>query len=66
VSNQSSTPTLLALALILAVGIICALIVGFLSWVGGANPANAVLRGGGALGGALALGIALVAALGIL
>jgi hypothetical protein len=65
-SSRSLAIAVLALALVLAVGIICALITGFLSWVGGASPANAALRGGAALGGVLAIGIALLAALGTL
>ncbi len=64
--SRSPTITMLALALVAAVGIICALITGFLSWVGGSNPANAALRGGAAFGGVATLGIGLLVALGIL
>ncbi|MGW1554678.1 hypothetical protein ACWCQX_50635, partial [Streptomyces sp. NPDC002346] len=45
------------------IGIICGLSTGILSWAGGANMANSVLRGGASLGGVLVIGIALLTAL---
>lgn len=62
---MKSNPVVLALSLSLvaAIGVICGLLAGFLSWIGGSTPAHAALRGGAAFGGALGLGIALIAAL---
>ncbi|MBB5918825.1 hypothetical protein BJY24_007737 [Nocardia transvalensis] len=53
----------LSLCLVIAVGIICGMLAGFLSWIGGAKPANAALRGGAAFGGTVGLGVAVIAAL---
>jgi hypothetical protein len=58
--------TVLALALVGTLGINCAIIAGFLSWQGGADPANAILKGGAAFGATLVIGIALLAALNVL
>jgi hypothetical protein len=65
---MSSQPWIvaLALALVFAVGIICALITSILSWLGGANLANSMLRGGTSLGGVLLIGIGLLTALNVL
>ncbi len=64
--NHSPVVVSLALALVISVAIICGLFASFLSWRGGANPPNAFLVGGAALGGTLALGITLLAALNVL
>lgn len=64
--KHSSAVISLSLALITSVAIICGILTYLLSWIGGANPANAALRGGAALGGACAIGIALLAALNVL
>lgn len=61
--SYQSWVVVLALALVVAIGIICGLITGILSWAGGANMANSVLRGGASLGGVLVIGIALLTAL---
>ena len=53
----------LSLCLTVAIGIICGMLAGFLSWIGGTTPAHAVLRGGAAFGATVGLGIGLIAAL---
>ncbi|MFG3620821.1 hypothetical protein [Nocardia sp. NPDC047654] len=53
----------LSLSLVVAIGVICGMLAGFLSWIGGTTPANAVLRGGAAFGGTVGLGVAVIAAL---
>lgn len=60
------TVRLLALALAAAVSVIVALVTVALTKLTGAHLATAVLRGGAAFGGALALSIAVLSALGIL
>ncbi|GAA1645466.1 hypothetical protein [Nocardia ninae] len=62
---MKSNPVVLALSLslITAIGVICGMLAGFLSWIGGTSPAHAVLRGGAAFGGAVGLGVGLLAAL---
>jgi hypothetical protein len=66
VHNTSAVVAVLALALVGVLGINCGLVTGFLSWQGGANPANAILKGGTAFGATLVIGIALLAALNVL
>ncbi|MFG3524903.1 hypothetical protein ACGF5S_31920 [Nocardia nova] len=62
---MKSNPLVLALSLCLvaAIGIICGMLTGFLSWIDGAKPATAALRGGAAFGGTVGLGVAVIAAL---
>ena len=66
IPEHSVAIAVLALALVGVIGINCALVAGFLSWQGGANPANAILKGGAAFGAALVIGIALLVALNVL
>jgi hypothetical protein len=58
-----TTITALALLLVGSVGLNCALLLGFMSWRGGATPPNAALRGAAAFGSVLGLGLALLLAL---
>jgi hypothetical protein len=64
--SKHSVVTLLSLALVVVVAVNCALLTGFLSWRGGANPPNAILKGGAAFGGTLVVGLALLSALNVL
>ncbi|WP_194818945.1 hypothetical protein [Nocardia sp. XZ_19_385] len=61
--KDNPTVLVLSLCLMVAVGIIVGQLAGFLSWAGGASVPHAVMRGGAACGGVLALGIAVIAAL---
>jgi hypothetical protein len=61
---MSPAQTLKVLAV--AVAVVVAIVAGGLAWIGGSNPANAVLRGGTAFAGALALMIAVMTATGVL
>jgi hypothetical protein len=61
-SDQPLAIVVLSLVLVSSVGMNCAFVTGFLSWRGGSNPSNAILRAGAAFGATLALGISLLAA----
>ncbi|WP_239331921.1 hypothetical protein [Frankia sp. CiP3] len=56
----------LALALAGSVSALAAVVTGVLAAKGGANPANAAIKGGTAFGGALALAVAILGPLGLL
>lgn len=53
----------LVVALCAALAVVVALVGGFLSWANGTSPAGAVLTGGGAFAGALALALAVAGVL---
>ncbi len=56
ISNSTSLRAIVLAIIILAASVI-GLCAGFLSWVGGATPVGAVLRGAAAAGATIALGI---------
>jgi len=62
-SDHSLIVRILSAGLSVSIGITVAVIAGFLSWLGGANPANAVMRGAAAFAGALGVVILLMTSL---
>ncbi|MGW6730183.1 hypothetical protein ACWF9G_30155 [Nocardia sp. NPDC055029] len=53
----ASSEFLLAMALTVMTALCCGLVAGFLSWRGGANPSNAILRGLATFGAVLMAGV---------
>jgi hypothetical protein len=51
---------LITLALSVVIALVLGLVTGFLSWLAGAHPAQAVLRGGATFGGVLVIGVAIL------
>ena len=65
-SDHSLIVKVLCLGLAISIAITAAVVAGFLNWVGGANPANAVMRGAAAFAGALGIVILLMTTLNLL